>query len=369
MKDTTLALPLVALTFVICWTPGHLKCLPASESSEYKEVLINQFKKKILKRLGYSSPPNVTALPNDQLKNDMARQFMIQRGVLPIDTQQEAEKPHTYRALNGVPLDVSSHFPDVTPLHATTFHIGEHSPRHHLVEKAWLSFCQKISNGRRPSQTLNRKGRLLIYQLEHDSGSHRTGRHLVVSRPVKSLSSACMNIDVSETLRKNFTGDVTFVLVFIKGRRSNEQDKTDRKSLMSSIRSTLLVNLGERGKVFPREKREVGRTDCKATDGEKRCCRYHTYISFKEIGWDDWVIAPPGYDAYYCAGECPHRYKMAHTFAGIKSLLHHMDPTRVPQPTCTATRLRPLTLLSLDEFGKMTYSDHPDMIVDECKCS
>ncbi|XP_046365383.1 protein DVR-1-like [Haliotis rufescens] len=369
MKDTTLALPLVALTFVICWTQGHLKCLPSSDSSEYREVLINQFKKKILKRLGYSSPPNVTAMPSDQLRKDMAHQFMMQRGIPSIDSQQEGEKLRTYRALNGVPLDVSSHFPDVTPLHTSTFHIGEHSPRDHLVEKAWLSFCKKISTGRRPLQSLTQKGRLLIYQLEHEDGSHRTGRHLVVSRPVTSLSSACMTIDVTETLRKNFTGDVTFVLVFINGRKSSEQAKSDRKSLMSSIRSTLLVNLAERGKDIPREKREVGRTDCTANDGEKRCCRYHTYISFKEIAWDDWVVAPPGYDAYYCAGECPHRYKMAHTFAGIKSLLHHMDPTRVPPPTCTATRLRPLTLLSLDEVGKMTYSDHPEMIVDECKCS
>jgi TGF-beta receptor len=36
----------------------------------------------------------------------------------------------------------------------------------------------------------------------------------------------------------------------------------------------------------------------------KTCCRESQYISFADIGWDDWIIFPPGYDAYFCRGTC-----------------------------------------------------------------
>ncbi|XP_041359739.1 growth/differentiation factor 8-like [Gigantopelta aegis] len=118
-----------------------------------------------------------------------------------------------------------------------------------------------------------------------------------------------------------------------------------------------------------RRRRELPKQDCSDEDKESRCCRYHMYISFKELFWDDWVIAPPGYDAYYCAGSCPHRYKMAHTFAGIQSLLHMIKPSRLPGPTCSPTTLSPLTLLHLDERGYLRYTSFPDMIVDGCHCT
>ena len=35
------------------------------------------------------------------------------------------------------------------------------------------------------------------------------------------------------------------------------------------------------------------------------CQRQSMKVDFKTIGWDKYVIAPEGFDAYYCAGECP----------------------------------------------------------------
>ena len=28
------------------------------------------------------------------------------------------------------------------------------------------------------------------------------------------------------------------------------------------------------------------------------------YINFEEIGWKKWIIAPAGFEAYYCGGQC-----------------------------------------------------------------
>lgn len=49
-------------------------------------------------------------------------------------------------------------------------------------------------------------------------------------------------------------------------------------------------------------KRQRRSLDCSA--GITDCCREKLYISFEEIGWNDWIIHPPGYDAYFCRGTC-----------------------------------------------------------------
>ena len=48
--------------------------------------------------------------------------------------------------------------------------------------------------------------------------------------------------------------------------------------------------------------RQSRNVNCAA--GSTECCREKLYISFAEIGWDDWIIHPAGYDAYFCRGTC-----------------------------------------------------------------
>lgn len=38
--------------------------------------------------------------------------------------------------------------------------------------------------------------------------------------------------------------------------------------------------------------------------GSTECCRDSLYISFASIGWNDWIIHPKGYNAYFCRGSC-----------------------------------------------------------------
>jgi hypothetical protein len=139
-----------------------------------------------------------------------------------------------------------------------------------------------------------------------------------------------------------------------------------------SLAETLLPNLS----VYVQEKEILGRVkrspevyDCVQGDGESRCCRYPLWVSFRDIGWNNWVVEPEGYQAYYCDGSCPHRYKPAHTFAGIKSAIHLVNPAAAPEPCCTGTKLSPLTLLHYDEWGLLKVTQYSDMVVQECKCA
>uniref|UniRef100_A0A674JKM0 TGF-beta family profile domain-containing protein n=1 Tax=Terrapene triunguis TaxID=2587831 RepID=A0A674JKM0_9SAUR len=44
--------------------------------------------------------------------------------------------------------------------------------------------------------------------------------------------------------------------------------------------------------------------DIHVSEGRQVCRRHELYVSFQDLGWLDWVIAPQGYSAFYCEGEC-----------------------------------------------------------------
>lgn len=151
----------------------------------------------------------------------------------------------------------------------------------------------------------------------------------------------------------------------------SSSDKTGKLAFQDEMEPVLEV-FSYQKLILGREKRQTDRTsrrDCVKGDGENRCCRFRTYISFADIGWDTWIIKPSGYEAYYCDGECPHRFKMANTFAGIKSLLHKKDPSTFSPPCCVPSKLSPFTILHREESGQYAFMDLDDMIVEDCKCA
>jgi len=109
--------------------------------------------------------------------------------------------------------------------------------------------------------------------------------------------------------------------------------------------------------------------DCQRGDGETRCCRYPLWVSFQEIGWDRWILAPDGYRAYFCDGSCPPRHRVATHYAGIRALVNGIRPDAAPPPCCAATRMAPLTIAHYNRDGRAVVSVFDDMIVDECMCT
>ncbi|XP_053715133.1 inhibin subunit beta Aa [Synchiropus splendidus] len=106
------------------------------------------------------------------------------------------------------------------------------------------------------------------------------------------------------------------------------------------------------------------------------CCKRQFFVNFKDIGWSDWIIAPSGYHANYCEGECP-----AHVAgAGGTSLSFHSTvinhyrlrgygPFQDVRSCCVPTRLRAMSMLYYNEEQKIIKKDIQNMIVEECGCS
>ncbi|XP_028854445.1 growth/differentiation factor 5 [Denticeps clupeoides] len=102
-----------------------------------------------------------------------------------------------------------------------------------------------------------------------------------------------------------------------------------------------------------------------------RCNRKQLHVNFKEMGWDDWIIAPLEYEAFHCDGVCdfPIRSHLEPTnHAIIQTLMNSMDPRSTPPTCCVPTRLSPISILYIDSANNVVYKQYEDMVVESCGC-
>ncbi|KAL2098722.1 hypothetical protein ACEWY4_005202 [Coilia grayii] len=102
-----------------------------------------------------------------------------------------------------------------------------------------------------------------------------------------------------------------------------------------------------------------------------RCSRKPLHVNFKQLGWDDWIIAPLDYEAYHCEGVCdfPLRSHLEPTnHAIIQTLMNSMDPEAMPPSCCVPSKLSPISILYIDSGNNVVYKQYEDMVVESCGC-
>ncbi|NXU12233.1 DERR protein, partial [Pardalotus punctatus] len=101
------------------------------------------------------------------------------------------------------------------------------------------------------------------------------------------------------------------------------------------------------------------------------CKPRRLYISFSDVGWENWIIAPQGYLANFCRGQCPFPLAAelnSTNHAVLQTLVHSLDPQGTPQPCCVPVRLSPISILYYDNSDNVVLRHYEDMVVDECGC-
>lgn len=103
-----------------------------------------------------------------------------------------------------------------------------------------------------------------------------------------------------------------------------------------------------------------------------QCCKQSLYISFKDLEWDDWIIAPKGYYANYCMGDCS-RHRTPDTFVHFHSHVieeyRSKNPYASITPCCAPTKLSSISLIYFDPDLNIIKADLPKMVVEECGCT
>lgn len=138
-------------------------------------------------------------------------------------------------------------------------------------------------------------------------------------------------------------------------------------------RRPVLVTYSADGKTAPKRVRRGARRrkQPQGKQGRDACRRHSLRIEFSHVGWNDWIVAPPSYEAYYCHGTCPfpmpdHLNSTNHAI--VQSLVNSMRASKVPGACCVPTDLSPVSLLYVDAFERVVLKNYQDMVVQGCGC-
>ena len=145
----------------------------------------------------------------------------------------------------------------------------------------------------------------------------------------------------------------------IKSRGSGKEEEEEDRGLQLKARRRRRTALNNRH----------GKRHGKKT--KSRCSKKALHVNFKELGWDDWIIAPLDYEAYHCEGVCdfPLRSHLEPTnHAIIQTLMNSMDPNSTPPSCCVPTKLSPISILYIDSGNNVVYKQYEDMVVEQCGC-
>lgn len=120
-----------------------------------------------------------------------------------------------------------------------------------------------------------------------------------------------------------------------------------------------------------RGRRAPNRRAHKRREGRELCQRKPLYVDFSNVGWSDWIVAPSGYDAFYCHGEChfpfaDHLNTTNH--AVVQTLVNSINSDLAPKACCIPTQLKPISMLYLDDQNKVVLKSYQDMEVVGCGC-
>ncbi|XP_019300401.1 growth/differentiation factor 10 [Panthera pardus] len=102
------------------------------------------------------------------------------------------------------------------------------------------------------------------------------------------------------------------------------------------------------------------------------CSRRYLKVDFADIGWNEWIILPKSFDAYYCAGVCEFPMpKMVRpsNHATIQSIVRAVGIVPgIPEPCCVPDKMNSLGVLFLDENRNVVLKVYPNMSVETCAC-
>uniref|UniRef100_A0A3Q3MP57 Inhibin subunit beta Ab n=1 Tax=Mastacembelus armatus TaxID=205130 RepID=A0A3Q3MP57_9TELE len=344
-----------------------------SSSSGGQSDMVEAVKRHILNMLHLSARPNLTqAVPRAALLNAIKK---LHVGRVAEDGSVEIEEEGQGTGASTPPEPPSEIIifaePGNSP-NTVTFDISKEARDASMVEQANLWIFLKMSKGNR----VKSKVMLRLLQLHHERDeesisekmvdTRRSGWHtLSIPRSVQTLldgGGSSLHLQVS--CPSCAEAGASPILTPADGEPAAGRDQSHRPFLMVVLRA----------REEAMQRRVKRGLEC---DGKIRvCCKRQFYVNFKDIGWNDWIIAPSGYHANYCEGDCPnHMASLSGSSLSFHStVINHYrmrgySPFQNIKSCCVPTRLRAMSMLYYNEEQKIIKKDIQNMIVEECGCS
>eukprot|EP00794_Sanderia_malayensis_P008048 gene8048-8911_t len=321
-------------------------------SSQYlysRAIRIEMAKNEILKKLGMKSRPpqmhNLKAnIPKPVFDGEISSLFSDEKdkstkvvaAVIPADTGDSA----ICKGKKG----------------CFTFHLTDKLFKDHVIDKAFLQFYTnpKFVSTHAPKVRLE---------------ANSIGVDLLSRRRIP-FSIGWIEFDVKQLIEKWVVSSTEHQTEALSFKITCEDCRPPSEFLVSTkprYRPFLLIDISDMKKSNTR-KRRSNSVDC--IPGYDKCCRQSLYVSFKEIGWHDWIIEPAGFDVNFCEGRCTGSSVMGAKTHGFvkKELMSRKMKKELLSVCCVPTKFGMLTLLHFDADGFVFKRTLKNMVVKECGC-
>lgn len=100
------------------------------------------------------------------------------------------------------------------------------------------------------------------------------------------------------------------------------------------------------------------------------CALNTMFVSFGDLKYD-WVLAPSGFNAFFCGGECNfplNEHMNATNHAQIQTLVHLMVPHKAPKPCCIPIRLGAISVLYMINDTDVNLKKYRNIVARRCGC-
>lgn len=228
--------------------------------------------------------------------------------------------------------------------------------------------------------------RILVYDIVRPG---RKGRYapllrLIDTKPIDVRKNSTITLDVHPAVERWVKDHKSNhgLLVHVRGtnkqhvrlkRNADERNETwiVSRPMLFTYTDDGRYKMASASQIMDRRARRAALRKNRRKDGRENCRRHPLYVDFVDVGWNDWIVAPPGYDAFYCHGDCPfpladHLNSTNHAI--VQNLVYSTKPSMVPKACCVPTALSSISMLYLDEENKVVLKNYQDMAVLGCGC-
>ncbi|RLV84475.1 hypothetical protein DV515_00016193 [Chloebia gouldiae] len=344
--------PWLLLAVVLC-AAAEPRC-PSCPAGADRRLLEEVAKKQLLEKLRLRDRPRLAhAVPRAAVTRALRR---LQAGGARRSSAVtgEEEEEQSYEIISFAETDLTS--PSSLGLQFQ-FSQAQDQDLHILQAQLWLYL-------RVPRASLT----LRIF-LASEAGAVAGGNFtLLGERQLSTTGSGWRSFSLLPTLQSFFEGQSRTLRLELESRR-------DGRDVMAQVNASWSHQPFLVAKLKVREpEHHVAKRSLRCSPNSNLCCRKDYYVDFRDIGWNDWIIKPEGYQINYCVGQCPLHVAgspgMASSFhTAVFNLVKANNIQASGHSCCVPTRRRPLSVLYFDRNSNIVKTDIPDMIVDACGCS
>ncbi|XP_043493767.1 protein decapentaplegic-like isoform X2 [Polistes fuscatus] len=359
---------------------------------EKTKQMIASLESNLLALFGFTKRPTPTgpAYVPESLRKLYLRQNSIRMSAI-AKPGINARSANTVRTFYHVESEVDNKF-----RHPNKFRLLfdlQNLPLNEKLQAAELSLSRvaiKEEKEENNNPETTKYGRILVYDIVRPGikGKISPILRLIDSKVIDLRKNATVNLDVHPAVERWISNNKTnyglLVDVMTGTTKLNKRHIRLKRSIDEHTetwmlnRPTLLTYMDDgklrvtSGKeILDRRARRAALRKNRRKDGRENCRRHPLYVDFADVAWNDWIVAPPGYDAFYCHGDCPfpladHLTSTNHAI--VQNLVYSTKPSMVPKACCVPTALSSISMLYLDEENKVVLKNYQDMAVLGCGC-